>query len=113
MICCANEHAFMRYYSEEARKKADEFALEMAASEIKESEVERKEAEIENKKRETVDEPDDNETETIDAPDEDNQDERITVDVPLQEVETVMAEDPTTTANNPRRNRKRRKRPKH
>lgn len=67
MICCANEHAFMRYYSEEARKKADEFALEMAASEIKESEVERKEAEIENKKRETVDEPDDNETETIDA----------------------------------------------
>ncbi|EJW86743.1 ribonuclease 2-5A family protein, partial [Wuchereria bancrofti] len=109
MICCANEHAFSRYYSEEARKKADEFAAEMAANEIKESGVDRKEVEFENKKRESISILDDKETETVG---EENPDGKITADISLQEVEIVTAEDPTATADN-RRNRKRRKRPKH
>ncbi|EFO27881.2 IRE protein kinase [Loa loa] len=103
MICCANEHAFARYYSEEARKKADEFAIEMVASEIKECEAEMKETEIENKERATADGPDDKESEIG----------RITADATLQEVGIVMAEDPIAAADNPHRNRKRRKRPKH
>ncbi|VIO94647.1 PQQ enzyme repeat family protein [Brugia malayi] len=109
MICCANEHAFSRYYSEEARKKADEFVAEMAASEIKESELDRQEVEFENKKRESISRLDDKETETVD---EENPDGKITTDISLQEVEIVTAEDPTAIVDN-RRNRKRRKRPKH
>lgn len=102
MSCCANEHAFAGYYSEEARKKADEFAVEMASSEIKESEIENKDIEIVNKEREIVD-----------GSDEDNQDGRITIDEPLQEVETIGVDDPIIAADNSRRNRKRKKRSKH
>ncbi|CAG9530018.1 unnamed protein product [Cercopithifilaria johnstoni] len=100
MRCCANEHVFTRYYSEEERKKADEFAVEMAASEIKESENE--EVEIENKERET-----------IDGPNEDNQDERIMINEPSQEIRAVTADFPTTASGDSRQNRKRKKRPKH
>uniref|UniRef100_A0A0R3RIT0 non-specific serine/threonine protein kinase n=1 Tax=Elaeophora elaphi TaxID=1147741 RepID=A0A0R3RIT0_9BILA len=102
MSCCANEHAFAAYYSEEARKKADEFAIEMAASEMNESEIERKEIEIGIGEREI-----------IDCPDGDNQNGRIIINEPLREVRTVAADDPTVAVDNSRRNRKRKKRPKH
>ncbi|KAL3995401.1 Protein kinase domain family protein [Acanthocheilonema viteae] len=102
MSCCANEHAFAGYYSEEARKKADELAVEIEESEIKESEVESKEIEIGNKEREIVD-----------GPDEDNQNERTTVNESLQEMETVTTDDLAVAVDNSRRNRKRKKRLKH
>ncbi|VDK83304.1 unnamed protein product [Litomosoides sigmodontis] len=95
MSCCANEHAFTKYYSEEARRKADQFAVEMAESVIKELEIENKEKEI------------------VDGPDEDNQDGGMTVDEPfVQEGGTVTVDDPTIEADNSRRSRKRKKRPK-
>ncbi|KAM3718507.1 Serine/threonine-protein kinase/endoribonuclease ire-1 [Dirofilaria immitis] len=126
MICCANEHAFSRYYSEEARKKADEFAVEMAASEIKEAEIASKEFKIENKefevkkkeveivnKESEVDkqeiEIENKEMEITDDPDEDNRDRKIIIDVPSLEVGAIAVDDSVTT----RRNRKRKKRPKH
>lgn len=93
MSCCANERTFTKYYSEEARRKANEFADEMAESVIKESETENKEKEI------------------VDCPDEDNQDGGITVDEPVQGG-SVIADDPTIVLDNSRRSRKRKKRPK-
>ncbi|VDK85503.1 unnamed protein product, partial [Onchocerca ochengi] len=104
MICCANEHAFTRYYSEEERKMAEKLAIEMAASEIKEAEVENKQSKIEKKEAEI----ENKEIKIVDDPNEDNQEKAITIEIPLSEVGEIAAEDPTI-----RRNRKRKKRPKH
>lgn len=94
----------MGYYSEEARKKADELAAEMEACEIKESEVGREE--MESDKRETV-AGDDKEVETSGGPDED---EALTS---MEKIGAVVGEDPIITVDNPRGNRKRKKRLKN
>ncbi|VDO58344.1 unnamed protein product [Onchocerca flexuosa] len=83
---------------------AEEFAVKMAASEIKETEVENKQSEVEKKEAEI----ENKEIKVVDDPNQDDQDRAITVDISLSEEGTIAAEDPTT-----HRNRKRKKRPKH
>uniref|UniRef100_A0A915PLR1 non-specific serine/threonine protein kinase n=1 Tax=Setaria digitata TaxID=48799 RepID=A0A915PLR1_9BILA len=105
MICCADEHAFAGYYSEEERKNAKDFAIKMAeeaVSEIKDTSIDSNETETEHR-----------EGESFDNSNKDNPGEEIVVDVALslRDAETVLTEDPTISTSN-RRNPKRKKRPK-